>query len=417
MTLVPGELPEGVQDATPEAADGPLQGYLVVDLSRHLPGPFAARMLANLGARVIKIEEPEMGDPVRAAPPFRSGRSVLAESLLSGVESVALDLKKEGAREVVQRLLESADVLLETFRPGKLERFGLAPETLRQTKPRLVTCSLSGWGASGPVAGRSGHDLTYQAMAGSLAATGLMPNLPAADLMGAWSAVAAVCAALLRRQRTGAGGWIDASLFDAAVVGNVTNIASPAAGPTAIPNPGPLTGGLPCYRIYQTRDRRLFAVAALEERFWRRFCRAVGRSDLLPLQYRQRPEAHERVGQVMGERSADEWAELFQQHDLPGEVVLASDDALASQQARARELSGTAEGGLAFPAVIDGRRPRAASGLPRIGEQTRAVLEEFHPDALRMPRRERLASGIGPRLSLRRSLRGWLESLQSRGLR
>ncbi len=392
----------------------PLQGLLVVDLSRHLPGPFAARMLANLGARVIKIEEPELGDPLRAAPPFRAGHSRLAESLLSGLESVALDLKKEGGCGVLQVLLREADVLLETFRPGTLSRFGMAPETLRQDNPRLVICSISGWGGSGPLVGRSGHDLTYQAVAGTLASTGRTPNLPSADLQGAWSAVAAINAALFARERTGEGTWIDASLFDAAVVGNVTNAAAGPLAGTSVPSPGPLTGALPCYRIYRTSDGRLFALAALEEKFWRSFCEMVERPDLVSFQYRSGPEGHRAVAELMASRTADEWEQLCVARDLPGDVVATPEETLLAAQTGARGLTAGPGRGVPYPALVGDSRPTVEGGVPRVGEHTRAVLNEFCPEKLEGSRRARVASGIGPRLSVRRSLQGWVGGLAQR---
>lgn len=393
----------------------PLDGLLVVDLSRHLPGPFAARMLANLGARVIKVEEPEFGDPLRGAPPFRRGHSVLAESLLSGVESIALDLKREGGREVLGAMLDAADVLLETFRPGTLARFGFPPPVLRQERPRLVICSISGWGSSGPDAVRSGHDLSYQARAGALASTGRIPNVPSADLQGAWSAVSGICAALFSRERTGQGAWIDASLFDAAIVGNVTNIAASltsAGPPDDGPTTGPLTGALPCYRLYRTADKKLFALAALEERFWRSFCEAAGRSDLVRLQFRQAPAAHRAVAELMASRTADEWAVLCEERDLPGEVVATPAEALAGEQAIERGLAAPGSGGIPFPALLEGERPEASGVFPRLGQHTREVLREFSPGRLEAGRRQRVTAGIGPRLSFRRSIRGWVGGLK-----
>jgi alpha-methylacyl-CoA racemase len=269
----------------------PLAGTLVIDLSRHLPGPLAAHLLADLGARVVKVEEPREGDPVRLAPPVvrsrSGGRSSLAALLLSGVESVALDLKKPAGREVLERLLDGADVLLETLRPGTLERLGLPPAELRKRFPRLVVCSLSGWGQDGPRAHRAGHDLTYQAVAGALAATAAMPAYPAADVTGAWSAVASILAALVERGRTGEGSWIDASLYDAALHLNligwaaeapIESASEAAVGPATkaegrrsrrLGEPHGLAGALPCYRLYRTADGGLLAVAPLEERFWR----------------------------------------------------------------------------------------------------------------------------------------------------
>ncbi|HZF12680.1 MAG TPA: CaiB/BaiF CoA-transferase family protein, partial [Thermoanaerobaculia bacterium] len=205
----------------------PLAGVLVVDLSRHLPGPLAAHLLADLGARVVKVEEPVHGDPVRQAPPHRHGQGALATLLLSGVESIALDLKQPAAREVVRRLAGRADVLLESFRPGTLARLGLDPAELRAANPRLVVGSLSGWGQEGPWAGRAGHDLSYQATAGTLAASvggaggPRVPAVTVADLVGAWSVVTAVLAALVERGRSGEGGRIDAALVDAAAHANL----------------------------------------------------------------------------------------------------------------------------------------------------------------------------------------------------
>src|SRR5262245_14455405 len=213
-------------------ASAPLAGLFVVDLTRHLPGPLAARLLADLGARVVKVEEPREGDPVRAAAPLVEGKSPLAAVLLAGVESVALDLKQPAAVEILRGLLARADVLLESFRPGTLDRLGLAPTILRERYPRLVVCSISGWGQEGPYAPRAGHDITYQAIGGALASTASTPPLPVADVVGAWSAVTSVLAALLARERGGpdaGGAWIDQALLDAAVHANVTGWAAETA--------------------------------------------------------------------------------------------------------------------------------------------------------------------------------------------
>jgi crotonobetainyl-CoA:carnitine CoA-transferase CaiB-like acyl-CoA transferase len=390
----------------------PLDGVLVVDLSRYLPGPFASQMLHLLGARIVKVEEPEMGDPVRGAPPFRSGRSVLAEMLLSGVESVALDFRKEGALEVLHSLLSRADVLLESFRPGALAAIGLEPGELRRQYPRLLGCSISGWGQSGPRAARAGHDLSYQAAAGTLASTGRMPNLPSADLLGAWSAVAAISATLFSRERSGRGAWIDSSLFDAAVIGNLTNVAAGSEGDQPPGSTGPLTGAFPCYRLYRTREGRLFAVAALEPKFWRGFCEEVERPDLLRAQYRRDPESHRKVAAILATRTGAEWTELFRALDLPGELVLTPEEALGGQHSVARGLEAMREGRLAFPARADGSETAGASGFPRLGQHTRAILAEFCPARLRGTRRSRLEAGIGTRVSLRRSLKRFVTSLR-----
>lgn len=413
----------------------PLDGVLVVDLSRHLPGPLAAQLLASLGARVVKVEEPRTGDPVRLAPPVvrsgSGGRSSLAALLLSGVESVALDLKKPAGREVLERLLARADVLLETFRPGTLARLGFPPEELRERFPRLVVCSLSGWGEDGPYARRAGHDLTYQALAGALAPTAATPAYPAADVTGAWSAVAAVLAALLERERTGEGGpqsgkgaWkgarIDASLYDAALhlnlVGWADRAASSGERSRAVGEPHGLAGALPCYRLYRTRDGGYLAVAPLEEHFWRRFCEAAGREDLRKLQYREDEEAHRRVAELVAGRTLAAWRELLAGVDLPVEPVLSAADAAEHPQARARGLLHRGDDGLlrlAYPARLDGRRPTAGDRFPELGEHTDRVLEEVGGEAAGMAPRRRRRAGVGERLGLKRLLTGWWLSRRS----
>jgi crotonobetainyl-CoA:carnitine CoA-transferase CaiB-like acyl-CoA transferase len=384
----------------------PLAGILVVDLTRHLPGPYATRMLANLGARVVKVEEPTKGDPVRLAPPFSGGRSVLATALLSGLESVALDIRKPGGRAVLDALVAAADVLVESFRPGTLARLWQSPEELERRFPRLVGCSISGWGGNGPAAGRAGHDLSYLAAAGALAATGSMPNLPSADLLGAWSAVAAISAALLARERGGRGTWIDASIFDAAVAGNLTNLGLEVAAESERPARGILTGALPCYRLYRSADGQQLAVALLERVFWNRFCRALERRDLVGLQYRTTAAAHRAVAELFASRPADEWQRLFVELDLPAEVVVDPAAALAGEQARARALEDPARGGVSFPARLGGIRPAAGTSFPRLGEHTKRVVEEFCSDLPR-GRRRRLLSGIGAPRSVARTMRRW----------
>ncbi len=408
--------------SAPEAAAAPpphrpLDGHLVVDLSRYLPGPLVSRILGDLGARVIKVEEPSTGDPVRDAPPQVEGQSGLATLLLAGHESLALDLKKQPAREALERLLERADVLVESFRPGVLARFGLAPEELRRRFPKLVICSLTGWGQDGPHAHRAGHDLGYQAIAGSLAAADGMPAGQTADVVGAWSGAASVLAALVRRGVSGEGCWIDQALLDAAGHSAITTWAAEADGPKAAGEPLMLTGALPCYNLYPTRDGGRLALATLEPRFWRGFCRAVGRDDLILRQLSTDPEAHREVAAVVAQRSAAEWAELMREHDLPGEPVLAASEALGHPQVEARDLLRDAADGLprlGFPARLDGQRPRGAEAFPELGEHTESLVREFglaegHPPLARW------AGGIGRRFSLKRWALGVASKLGSGG--
>jgi crotonobetainyl-CoA:carnitine CoA-transferase CaiB-like acyl-CoA transferase len=372
-------------------------------------------LLCDLGARVVKVEEPRRGDPVREAPPLVRGRSALGAMLLAGLESVALDLKRPAGVEVLERLLAHADVLLESFRPGTLERLGLAPRELRRRFPRLVICSFSGWGQEGPWAARAGHDLTYQATAGSLAPTGGPPPVPVADVVGAWSAVAAVLAALHARGTSGEGAWIDQALLDAAVHANATTLAAEAEHPRAVGEPLPLTGALPCYNVYPTRDGVPLAVGALEPHFWARFCEAAGRPGLRRLQYARRAGARRKVARLVASHTRAEWEELLAGRDLPVEPVLAVAEALAHPQVVARDVVRRAPDGLlrlGYPARFDGGRPRAGESLPGLGEDTLRVLAQYALDRGRSPRELREA-GVGSRPD-RPGVRGLLRRLLQR---
>jgi len=391
---------------------------VVVDLTRYLPGPLAAKLLADLGARVLKVEEPRAGDPVRMAPPVRGKTSALAALLLSGVESVALDLKQETARDVLHELLSCADAMLETFRPGTLARLGLAPEELRRRHPHLVTCSLSGFGATGPRAGRSGHDLTYQALAGTLAPSARVPAVPLADHAGAWSAALSVVAALYQRDagrdsdraadRSAARGrHVDASLYDAALHTNLVNWAAEAAGPQPVGQRSSLSGSLACYNLYGTADRGYVAIACLERHFWKRFCEVVGQEGWVGRQYDTGPELKREVQKVVGQKTRREWADLAERHDLPIDPVLSAAEALDDPQAMARGVVGHGPDDLlrlAYPARFDGERPEAAEHMPRLGEDTDSLVEELGVDIDPADRRD---GGIGQRGRLKRAVRRW----------
>jgi len=400
-------------------APAPLRGVTVLDLTRHLPGPLATRLLADLGARVIKVEEPERGDPVREVPPFIGGRSVLAALLLAGHQSIALDLKRQAGVDVLRSLLTDADLLVETFRPGGMARLGLAPEDLRRQFPRLVICSLSSWGQDGPYVARPGHDLTYLAVAGALAPTGEHPPVPVADLVGAWSVVSSALAGLYERERTGVGQWIDLALGDVAVHANVTNWAVEAGGPKEVGEPVPLSGALPCYGIYGTADGKRLAVACLEPHFWRRFCHLASREDLFRRQYDTTETTRRAVGDLVATKTLEEWVELFRGHDVPVEPVLSATEALRHQQVESRGVArrlGDGSYRLRYPAKFDGERPAAPGDeLSAIGADTRSVLEEREIEAGTRSDRQLRKDGVGPRRTLEARIRRWLVTRLGKG--
>jgi alpha-methylacyl-CoA racemase len=279
----------------------PLEGLLVVDLTRYLPGPFASRELLGLGARVIRLLPPA-GDPMTETAP------AWYQALNEGKETVVIDLK--GDPEAGRALLSGADVVLESFRPGVVDRLGVGPADLPGS---VVYCSLTGFGLGNPHEARAGHDLNYQGWAGLLADTApAMPATQVADLAsGALAAVARIVAALLERGRTGRGAHVVVSMTHGA-----HRLASHRLGGEPIDRL--LTGGLACYRIYATADGRYLTVAALEPAFFSRLCELLDLSGLAERQYD--PDAQEEIGDALAERIASKplstWLVLFDGEDV-----------------------------------------------------------------------------------------------------
>jgi alpha-methylacyl-CoA racemase len=279
----------------------PLGGHLVVDLTRYLPGAFASRELLRLGARVVRLEPPE-GDPMRHVAPAWD------DALNTGKESVACDLKSEP--ELGRALLARADVVLEGFRPGVAERLGVGPGDAPDS---AVYCSITGFGAEGPHAGRAGHDLNYLGWAGVLEDTApALPPLQPADLAaGALGAVAAILAALLERGRTGRGARLTISMTH----GSHGLVSHRLGGD---PLPRFLTGGLACYRIYETADGRQLTVGALEPKFFVRLCEVIGRPELaeLHLVEQEQQELATELAAVFATRPLAAWLEVFDGEDV-----------------------------------------------------------------------------------------------------
>jgi crotonobetainyl-CoA:carnitine CoA-transferase CaiB-like acyl-CoA transferase len=291
----------------------PLSGFLVVDLTRYLPGPYASRELLRLGARVVRLESPA-GDPLRSIAPQWDA------ALNAGKESVVCDLKADP--ELGRALCARADVVLEGFRPGVAGRLGVGPAQLPE---RVVYCSLTGFGLTGPHAGRAGHDLNYLGWAGALADTApAVPPVQVADLgASALAAVGEILAALLERERTGRGRHVVVSMTH----GAHRLVAHRLAGE---PLPRLLTGGAACYRIYATADRRWLTVAALEEKFWRRLCELVGRPDLVERQWDADQEAVAReLAAELKARPLAAWLDLFDGEDVSAGPVATLEEAAA----------------------------------------------------------------------------------------
>ena len=267
-----------------------LEGLRVVDLSLFLPGPYLTLMLADHGAEVIKVEPPGEGDPTRHLGPRDGGETVYFRNLNRGKKSVVVDLKNPQEREALLRICDSADVFVESFRPGVVERLGVGYEQLRARNPRIVYCSISAFGQSGAMRERPAHDLAVEALSGVLSigigqdGKPAIPGLPLADLLASLHGLTGVLMALLRREKTGKGDFIDIAMHDSMLAGT-PNVLGPtlAEDRQPVPTHERSTGGSAFYRLYETADGRWLALGGQEPKFVRALLGALGRLDLEPL--------------------------------------------------------------------------------------------------------------------------------------
>jgi crotonobetainyl-CoA:carnitine CoA-transferase CaiB-like acyl-CoA transferase len=329
----------------------PLEGLTVLDLTRLLPGGFCSLLLADFGADVIKVEDTGMGDYIRWSSPGYDGveasaRSAAFLALNRGKRSIRVNLKSAGGREVLRRLARGADVLLESFRPGVLDRLGVGYERLREENPGLVYCAITGYGQDGPNRDRSGHDMNYLGLNGLLGLTGDADGPPVqaagqiADIGGgALVAAIGVLIALRERERSGRGQLVDCSMFDGSLSWLAMVAAQTFAG-GSVPRRGslPLAGGIVCYRPYRCSDGWV-TLGALEPKFWSEFCRGVGREDLIEHAFDPPgSEAHAAVSEIFAGRTREEWREFASEHDCCLEPVLGLDEALSSELVAHREM-------------------------------------------------------------------------------
>lgn len=390
----------------------PLSGLRILDFTRLLPGPYATRLLAELGADVIKVEDPNGGDPARWMPPLTGDppMSGLFAELNRGKRSLTLDLRRPEAQAAAGQLALGADVLIDSFRPGGLAKYGLDPGALMSANPRLVYCAMTGFGLTGPDAGRAGHDIGYCARSGVLGLSGTVETpavsgVQVADIGGAMTAVAGILAALLGRAKTGQGQVVDVSLSEASMGFATAAFATLHAGGRPRRGHELLDGSRPCYGVYRTRDGEWLAVGALELKFWSAFVRAIGLSELEGCGW-DAGEGGERVKRAVAARIAERdraaWEETFRSVDACVEPVLRVEEVASDVQHRARgvvmrgdgrgqggEVGGgylrspirlvrwaqTVEGGgpVQTPEVPEGTGLRRA---PSLGEHTESVLRE-----------------------------------------
>jgi len=392
----------------------PLEGVRVLDLSRLLPGGFCSLLLADFGAEVLKVEDTGMGDYIRWSPPFYDGahdsaKGALFLALNRNKRSIRLDLKNERGREALLRLVAEHDVVLESFRPGVLERLGVGYQRMKEVNPGIVYCAISGYGQDGPKRDASGHDMNYLGLIGLLGLTGERGGEPVqaagqiADLGGgALMAAFGIMAALRERDGSpgrpeapglpareptvgsGEGQMVDVSMADGALSW-LAMVAGAYFADGQVPRRGdlPLAGALLCYRPYECADG-FVSLGALEPKFWQAWCRGVGREDLIEKQF-ERPgsDAHAQVAEIFRGRTREQWEAFAREHDCCLEPVLELDEALSSELVSAREMVvELSQPGaerpvrqLGIPVKLD-RTPGAHDRLPgpALGEHTEEAL-------------------------------------------
>ena len=360
----------------------PLHATRILDLTRLLPGAVCTMLLRDLGAEIIKIEDPQGGDYARWMPPMIDGLGVFFRACNRGKKSVVIDLKADAGQAILQRLAETSDVLIEGFRPGVTARLGADFETLSSVNPRLVYCSLSGWGQSGPSAQVSGHDLNYIARNGVLGAeqNPRTPGAQLADVGGAYVAVMGILAALLQRQQTGAGAYIDVALAEAAMPLGMAAWVE-AQSPRTEEDFISLRGESACYKVYFSSDGKPLALAAIEPKFWANFCRAVDKPEWIEQQRdrKRQPQLIESVAALFKSKPAAEWEALLENADCCFTRVIAPERLLDDPQIQARGMVGVTGRGLPWmrSPIRMGGDDIDLSDAPAYGEHTRETLSEI----------------------------------------
>jgi len=373
----------------PAAGAGPLAGLRVLDLTRLLPGPMATMHLADLGAEVIKIEDTGVGDYART---MGAGAGPGTDSLFFRMvnrnkKSLRLDLKQAAGVDAFLRLARDSDVVVDSFRPGVVDKLGIGYATVSAQNPRIVYCAITGYGQTGPWAEHAGHDINYLATAGLLDQIGTaggapaIPNLQIGDLLGGTlTSLVGLLAAIIGARATGKGSHVDIAMTDAVFAHNLFPlVATLAHGAPAPRGADLLTGGVPCYGVYRTADDRYLAVGALEPKFWQALCAAIGREDLAPFGLatgRKGSQVRDELAAVLAARPLADWAPVFAAADCCVTPVLRIDEALGHPQLRARGMvtgiDGVTQG--ASPFRFSDWPPRPATPAPKAGADSGSVL-------------------------------------------
>jgi crotonobetainyl-CoA:carnitine CoA-transferase CaiB-like acyl-CoA transferase len=374
----------------------PLSGYKVIDCSRLLPYQYCTLLLGDLGAEVIKIEEPGRGDYGRWDDFNEPGKERLAFPMANrNKKSLTLNLKMKVGREILLKLAKKYDVLLETFRPGAMERLGLDYRSVKEINPRIIYCSGIGFGQTGPYRLKAGHDINYISLAGILGVSGIqtgrpiIPGVPFADMVGGGVFTAlAIIAALLGREKTGEGKYIDVAMTDVMTSLNIMNIAialTQKSGRGMMPFS--LRGLSLCYNVYKTKDGKFVSIGDLESKFWGNFCRAIGREDLVDKNYhnyQEGDEITESLKAVFADKTQAEWIDLMEKVDDCFSPVYSPEETLEDPHLKTRgmitHIADPKRGDtvqIGFPAQFSEELNYKRSPAPFLGENTKEILQDL----------------------------------------
>ena len=375
---------------------GALSGIKVLDLSRLLPGPYCSLMMADYGAEVIKIEEPGLGDYIRWRKPAINGIGARHLTVNRNKKSIELNLKSEEGKEIFKKMAESADVILESFRPGVMDRLGIGYDEISKLNEGIVYCSLTGYGQTGPYRNLPGHDVNFIGYSGILGLIGqkdgkpVVPGVQIADLGGgALMALSGITMALLHKERTGKGQYIDVSMLDGAVTWLYT-AASDYFASGEIPERGKnrLDGKFAFYNVYETKDQKYLSVGASEEKFWKNICELIGRPEWIEL-HEGPDEVQEQLkndmAQLFKQKNQNEWLDLLQTEDTCVGPVYDVDEIFSDPQIMDRELFTNMNHPVAgsikqigFPIKFSETPGEIQSHAPILGEHTEEILSELH---------------------------------------
>ncbi|MBB6448553.1 crotonobetainyl-CoA:carnitine CoA-transferase CaiB-like acyl-CoA transferase [Geomicrobium halophilum] len=372
-----------------------LDDIRVLDLTRLLPGPYATMMLADFGAEVIKIEEPQKGDYARSMSSDSTKDSPFFHSLNRNKKSVTLNLKESEGKETFLKMVETADVVIESFRPHVMEKLGMGYGTLKEINPGLVYCAITGYGQTGPYANRSGHDINYLSYAGILHLMGgtnqkpTVPSVQIADLGGgALPAVVGTLLALLEKRKTGQGQFVDVSMLDGVLSWLQTILPEYFVNETSVQKEElPLSGGKACYEVYETKDGRWLSVGALEPKFWQAFCEGIKKEACIPLLHAPVAEQHRLKAEIQTEilkKSLSEWMEVFKDKDACVTPLLTLGEVTRDPQVMERGMIQTVDHPtgaikqIGFPIKLSETPASIRTHAPKLGEHTDQLLAELY---------------------------------------